>query len=125
MPMTSFKPAILVVEDDTLIRMHGVDILEEAGFRVLEADSADAAVVILSQHDDVRQLFSDIDMPGSMNGLDLARVVHDRWPAIRLLLTSGKHEVPEVAVPAEGTFVPKPWTQEMLIAKINDLLADG
>jgi len=117
------KPAVLVVEDDTLIRMLGVDILEDAGFAVLEAANADEAVAILGQHDDVRLLFSDIDMPGSMDGVDLARLVHERWPTIRLLLTSGHHRLPNSAVPDDGKFVRKPWTSEMLVGKIREMLA--
>lgn len=117
------KPAILVVEDETLIRMLSVDILEEAGFDVLEAANADEAVEILGQHSDVRLLFSDIDMPGSMDGVDLARHVHSRWPNIRLLLTSGHHRLEDGEVPDEGKFVRKPWTQEMLISKIRAMLA--
>lgn len=117
------KPAILVVEDDTLIRMFGVDVLEEAGFDVLEAGNADDAVAILSEHDNVQLLFSDIDMPGSMDGVDLAQLVHDRWPTIRLLLTSGHHRLQDSAVLDDGKFVRKPWTQEMLIRKIREMLA--
>lgn len=117
------KPAILVVEDDTLIRMLGVDILEEAGFDVLEAENADEAISILCAHDDVQLLFSDIDMPGSMDGVDLVRLVHERWPAIRLLLTSGHHRLPNSAVPDDGKFVSKPWTRDRLVGKIREMLA--
>lgn len=92
MPQDEVKTRILVVEDETLIRMVGAEILEDAGFDVLEAADADEALRILQAHDDVLLLFSDVDMPGSMDGLDLARVVHERWPDIRLLLTSGRHE---------------------------------
>lgn len=117
------KTAILVVEDDALIRMLGVDILEEAGYEVREAGNADEAMAILSAHDDVRLLFSDIDMPGTMDGVGLARLVHERWPRIRLLLTSGHHRLRSSALPDDGKFVRKPWTADMLIGKVRGLLA--
>lgn len=116
------RTTILVVEDETLIRMHGADILENAGFEVLEAANADEAVAILHKHGEVRLLFSDVDMPGTMNGLQLATLVHERWPAIRLLLTSGQHHLREEALPDHGKFVPKPWSHEDLISKIKAAL---
>lgn len=113
---------ILVVEDDVLIRMLGTDILEEAGFEVLEASNADEAVEMLGKHPDVRLLFSDVEMPGSMDGVDLARLVHERWPAVRLLLTSGHYRLRDAAVPDDGRFIHKPWTPETLIGKVRALL---
>jgi len=123
MTATEGKTTVLVVEDETIVRMHGMDILEDAGFEVLEAGNADEAMTILGKHDDVRLLFSDVDMPGSMNGLKLAQLVHERWPTIRLLLTSGHHQLLEATLPDSGKFVSKPWTQEVLIKKIRDVLA--
>lgn len=116
------RSAILVVEDETLVRMLGMDVLADAGFDVLEAADADEALTILKSHDDVQLLFSDIDMPGSMDGLELARLVHQRWPEIRLLLTSGHHQLPPEALPDDGRFVRKPWTREVLIEKIRTAL---
>ncbi|MEC3909042.1 response regulator [Sphingobium sp. CR2-8] len=119
------KQTVLVVEDDVLVRMHGVDILEDAGFTVLEAETADDAIMLLQGQQDVHLLFSDIDMPGSMNGLELAQLVRDRWPKVRLLLTSGHHHIAEEALPEHGRFVRKPWTRERLIATIQATLAAG
>lgn len=116
------RPTILVVEDDALIRMYGTDVLAEAGFEVIEAGNADDALEVLHQHDDIQLLFSDVDMPGSLDGLALARLVHERWPTIRLLLTSGHHNLGAASLPDDGRFVRKPWTQDVLIAKIRDVL---
>lgn len=116
------KQTVLVVEDDMLVRMHGVDILQDAGFIVLEAETAEDAITLLQGQDDVHLLFSDIDMPGSMNGLELAQLVRDRWPKVRLLLTSGHHDIQEMALPEHGRFVRKPWTRERLIATIQATL---
>ena len=76
MASTEAKTTVLVVEDEMMVRIHGMYILEDAGFEVLEAGNADEAMTILGTHDDVRVLFCDVDMPGSMDGLRLAQVVH-------------------------------------------------
>ncbi|PXA84884.1 response regulator [Nostoc sp. 3335mG] len=123
--MPGDRTLILVVEDDALIRMNGCDILEDAGFSVVDAGSADEAVAMLEQHDDVRLLFSDIEMPGSMNGLELAKLVHDRWPGIGLLITSGNHRPDERDLPDDGRFVPKPWQRTDLLDKVRSILKAG
>ena len=84
-------PVVLVVEDEALLRMHATDMIEAAGYTVVEAANADEAVLILSQRMDIRIVFTDIDMPGSMDGLKLAAMVRDRWPPIELIVTSGVH----------------------------------
>ena len=121
---TETVQTILIVEDETLVRMDSADMLEQAGFEVLEAADASEALVILNQRDRVHLLFSDIDMPGDMDGLDLARLVHDRWPHIRLLLTSGHHRLDADQLPDAGDFVRKPWAQDALIVRIRGLLAE-
>lgn len=112
---------VLIVEDEALVRMHGADILQDAGFSVIEATNADEALDLLQHHSEVCLLFSDIDMPGSMDGLALAQIVHAKWPQIRLLLTSGRHTIPDTDIPDDGQFVSKPW-DGMLIAKIQAAL---
>ena len=124
MTNTGAISTVLVVEDEILVRMHSADMLEEAGFVVLEAADADEALVILNGLEHVHLLFSDIDMPGSMDGLDLAKIVHDRWPHIRLLLTSGHHRLTLDHLPADGQFVRKPWTQDALLGRIRQLLVN-
>ncbi len=114
---------IIVVEDEALVRMNSVDVLEGAGFEVVEAANADEAIVLLEQAEDVRLMFSDIDMPGSMDGMALAELVHARWPRIRVLLTSGHHHVADADVPDHGKFVPKPYSDAAVVKKVHDLLA--
>jgi len=92
--MTRNRPKIsavvLVVEDEPLVRMTVVDELEEADLQVLEAANADAALTVLEVHpEEVQVLFTDVNMPGSMDGMALAEQVHQRWPHIRLLISSG------------------------------------
>lgn len=122
MPIAEPTSTILVVEDETLVRMYGADLLEDAGFDVLEAADADEALAILNNHDAVHVLFSDVDMPGSMDGLELAHLVQQRWPHIRLLLTSGNHQLSRDGLPPKGQFVRKPWTQEILVERIREVL---
>jgi CheY-like chemotaxis protein len=84
---------VLVVEDDELQRMLATTLVEEAGYDAVEADSADEAITILESRKDIRIVFTDIEMPGSMDGLKLARAIRDRWPPIGLILTSGRHQL--------------------------------
>jgi CheY-like chemotaxis protein len=99
---------VLVVEDDVLLRMFAVEMIEEAGFRVIEAQDADAAIRVLEARNDIRIIFTDIDMPGSMNGLKLAHAVANRWPPIRIIATSGHFRIGERDLPDGGRFIPNP-----------------
>ncbi len=123
MPTPSPTVTVLLVEDETLVRMLGADMLEEAGFSVFEAESADEAMTILDREGGIDLLFSDVDMPGSMDGVELARLVHQRWPCIRILLTSGHHRLSEAGLPDGGRFLRKPWTQANMIEKVRATLS--
>jgi len=114
--------AVLVVEDEPLVRMHGIDILKDAGFDVFEAADADEALLILGDGTEVHLLFSGVDMPGSMDGLQLAHLVHERWPHIHLLLTSGHHKLRDTEMPDAGKFVRKPWTSEALVRQVREFV---
>lgn len=116
---------IIVVDDEALIRMHGASMLEDAGYSVVEAANADEAIAILEGTTDVRLVFSDVDMPGSMNGVALAEVVHARWPNVRLLLTSGHHHIANAQLPDDGRFIPKPYSQKAVVREVNSLLHNG
>src|SRR4029079_6706893 len=87
---TSSSPTVLVVEDEMVLRMRAVDIVEDAGFNSLEAVNADEALSILESRSDISLLFTDIQMPGNLDGLKLAHAVHKRWPAIKIILVSGQ-----------------------------------
>lgn len=111
---------VLVVEDEGLVRSTAVDMLEDAGFAVLEAGTANEAWDILECHADIRVLFTDVDMPGSMNGFDLAGRVAERWPHIRLVITSGRHWPRNDDLPDDGQFIHKPYHMSELISAIAD-----
>jgi two-component system, response regulator PdtaR len=115
-------PVLLVVDDEALIRMHSVAMLEDAGFEVIEAANAEEAIAMLEHAPRVRLMFSDVDMPGSMDGVQLATVVNERWPNIRLLLTSGHHWLSDATLPDHGRFIPKPYSSETVIGQVGELL---
>jgi CheY-like chemotaxis protein len=103
------KIAVLVVEDEPLTRIDVVDQLEESGFEVFQAPNADTAIKLLEANPAIRVLFTDIDMPGSMDGLKLAAAVRDRWPPIRIVITSGLRKIDIGALPQEARFFSKPY----------------
>ena len=102
---TSKGPVVLIVEDELLLRMNAVDMIKSAGFEVVEAENADEAIEILEVRRDITVVFTDIQMPGSMDGLKLARAVRGRWPPIKIVATSGLVDVGEKDLP-EGGRVP-------------------
>jgi len=109
------KPVVLIVEDEPLIRWNAVDILGQAGWQPLEAADADAALTILAQNPSVTVLFTDVNMPGVINGLELAEQVHLSHPAIQIVITSGKGTVSANRIPRHGTFLPKPYDLDDLV----------
>ena len=102
-------PVILIVEDEPLIRQGAVRTIEDAGFEVIEAANADEAIRILESRRDIRVVFTDIHMPGSMDGLKLAHAVRNRWPPIRIIVTSGRELLTEQDLPEGGRFFAKPY----------------
>src|ERR1017187_8269176 len=99
---SSKTPAVLVVEDEPLVRLGAVQAIEDAGFEVIEAANADEAIRILENRSDIRVVFTDIQMPGSIDGLKLVHAVRNRWPPIRIIVTSGHGRVSEQDLPEGG-----------------------
>ncbi|MCF7701861.1 response regulator [Loktanella sp. M215] len=114
-------PAVLVVEDEPLIRMEAVDMIEDAGFKVYDASNADAAIILMELHDDIGILFTDIDMPGSMDGMKLAAYVRDRWPPVAIIIASGKVDLKDMHVPEGSKFFPKPYPTEHIAQILGDI----
>jgi CheY-like chemotaxis protein len=115
------RPVVLIVEDGLLIRLHAAQIIEEAEFDVIEASSADEAISILEARSDITVLFTDIQMPGSMDGLKLAAAVKGRWPPIKIVATSGVVNVRSDDLPEGGRFLPKPYDPTQLTATLREL----
>jgi two-component sensor histidine kinase/ActR/RegA family two-component response regulator len=118
-------PNVLVVEDEMMLRMRAVNIVEDAGFTAIEAVDADEALAILESRSDVDLLFTDIQMPGSMDGLRLAHAVHQRWPSIKIILVSGQLTTGEVDKPTDSRFFGKPLEVKQLVAEMQDMIGRG
>jgi len=114
---------ILVVEDEGLIRLDTSETLREAGFAVLEAANAEEALARVESRPDIRLVFTDVNMPGRMDGVELARCLHRLHPSIRLILTSGKTTVTKDDIPDDGDFIAKPYSPESVTRAVSRLLA--
>lgn len=108
------KTRVLVVEDDPFIRMDIVAMVEDAGFDVLEAGNADEAVSVLERETTIELLVTDIDMPGSMDGLKLARLTRDRWPPVKIVVISGRVKPSASELPDDARFLTKPVAPRQL-----------
>jgi len=117
------KLCVLVVEDEPLIQMDVVDQLEDEGFKVFAAFDAAEAIRLLTANPEIRVVFTDIDMPGSMDGIALAHYVRDRWPPIKIIVTSGHRTVQRGQLPNGSPFFQKPYNSSKLISKMKDMVA--
>jgi CheY-like chemotaxis protein len=116
---------IMVVEDEPLIRLGLVSLIEEAGYSVVEANSADDAIRKLEKIIDIRLILTDVDMPGTMDGIKLAHYVRGRWPPIHLVVISGKVGVEQTELPAGVRFVTKPYQEPALINLVETMITAG
>jgi two-component sensor histidine kinase/DNA-binding NarL/FixJ family response regulator len=118
-------PIVLIVEDEMVLRMRAVDIVEDAGFTPIQAVSADEAMQVLESRDDISLLFTDIQMPGSMDGLNLAHAVHSRWPHIKIILVSGQVAVTDADKPVDSRFFPKPLEIHQMVLELQAMIGKG
>jgi CheY-like chemotaxis protein len=114
---------ILVVEDEPLIRMDIADHLSDEGFVVFEAGDADEAIAILERDLGIRLVITDIDMPGSMDGLKLAEAVRDRWPPVKIIVVSGHRVVEITDLPDGSLFFSKPYLPAQIVSSMHGLLS--
>lgn len=119
----SNRISVLVVEDEALVRMDIVDQLEDEGFEVFEAANADQAIAILDANPTIHLLFTDVDMPGSMDGLKLAAAVRDRWPPVKIIVTSGHRLVEITDLPDGSVFFSKPYSHSAVVASFREMTA--
>jgi CheY-like chemotaxis protein len=122
-PKAGTRPVVLIVEDELLVRLDAVEVIEADGFEVVEAKNADDAIAILEQRNDIGLIFTDIDMPGSMDGLKLAHFVKDRWPPIKIIATSGHAKISANDLPEGGRFMPKPYKATEVADVIHELIS--
>ena len=122
----SVVPAVvLVVEDEMLLRMRAVDMVEDAGYIPVEAADADQAVAILESRSDIALMFTDIQMPGSMDGLGLAHSVHERWPPIKIIMVSGQLKLANTDIPTDSRFFEKPFEAGEMIAEMQSMIGQA
>ena len=115
------RPVVLIVEDEFLIRVDSMDMIRNAGFQVVEARNADEAIRILEDRLDITVVFTDVQMPGSMDGLKLAAAIRSRWPPIKIVATSGLLDIGKEDLPAGTRFLPKPYNSAQIVGTLRDL----
>jgi two-component system, response regulator PdtaR len=110
---------ILTVEDESLLSAYLGEVLEDAGYRVIAAADADAAIAVLESRNDIRIVITDINMPGSMDGLKLAAAVQGRWPPIKIIIATGKGVPQADEMPKGSRFIAKPYAPDKILAAVR------
>jgi two-component system, response regulator PdtaR len=121
--MPKRKPIVLVVEDEPIIRMGALDFVSAAGFEALEASSADEAIRILEARSDIHLVFTDVGMPGTMDGVKLAHYIAGRWPPVKLVVASGNLIDEQSQLPAGAKFFPKPYQDSVIVEALIQMLS--
>jgi two-component system, response regulator PdtaR len=123
--MPKRKPVVLLVEDEAIIRMGAVEFVKAAGFEAVDASSADEAIRILEARSDIHLVFTDVGLPGTMDGMTLAHYIRGRWPPIRLVVASGNTVVEESQLPVGTRFFPKPYRESAIVEALVDMLSSS
>lgn len=118
---TDHRPVVLIVEDEFLIRMDAIDMIRSGGFEVIEAKDADEAIEILESRPDITVVFTDVHMPGSMDGLKLAAAVRGRWPPIKIVATSGRANLSAEDLPSGSRFLTKPYSAREIVSTLREV----
>ena len=121
--MKNGRAVVLVVDDNVLIRMGAVDLVQSAGYEALEAQDADEAIRILESRDDIDLVFTDVQMPGTMDGVKLAHYIRNRWPPVKLIVASGQRILEESSLPTGSHYFAKPYTDHAIMDAMARLLA--
>ena len=121
--MHNGKAVVLVVEDSAVIRMGAVDLVTSAGYEAIEACSADEAICILESRSDIDLVFTDVEMPGTMNGVKLCHHIRNRWPPVKLIIASGKAILEESSLPEGCQFFPKPYSDHIIVDAMARILS--
>lgn len=119
------RPPILVVEDESLVRMIAVDMFEEAGFKVIEASSGEKALRLLEECGPLTALFTDVDLSNSIDGFYLARVVHEAHPEMPIIVVSGQYVAKNGDLPMGARFIGKPYDPQRVTATLNEMIASA
>ncbi len=124
-PTAAKRTVVLIVEDDFLLRMNAGQMIEDAGFEVIEASNADDAIAMLERRSDIHVVFTDIQMPGSMDGLRLAHAVRGRWPPVKIITTSGHVAPRQGDLPDGSRFLAKPYSATLLANTLRELTGEA
>lgn len=124
-PSQANLQTVLIVEDDQLLKLMTRDIVEEAGFSTLEASDADEAIALLATRSDIAMLLTDVNMPGSMDGLKLAHAVRVRWPHIKIVVASARGDITTGDLPVDSRFFRKPYGIDVMVSAIQSLIGSG
>ena len=124
-PSGKSPPVVLIVEDDEMLRLLAFIIVEEAGCVALEAGDAEEAVALLESRPDICLLFTDVNMPGSMNGLELAHAVRSRWPPMKILVVSSESRPQPCELPSSSSFVGKPYCPAAMVEQLRSIVASA
>jgi CheY-like chemotaxis protein len=114
--------AVLVVEDDELVRVLAADMAASAGHKVYQAAHADEAIQLLERNLDIRIVLTDVEMPGTMDGVKLAHYIRDRWPPIQLIVVSGAKVLAEKDLPLGASFLSKPYTHDHISEQLREMV---
>lgn len=114
------QPIALVVDDEPLILMNTAEMVADEGYAIVEASTADQAYAFLEKHSSLQLLFTDVQMPGKLDGFALANAVAERWPHIRVIIASGAAQPAMNEIPANATFIPKPFSAQLVHAVIKE-----
>ena len=123
--LSCIPAVVLIVEDEMMLRMRAIDMVEDAGYTPIEALDADEAVAILESRSDIALMCTDIQMPGSMDGLGLARTVHERWPSIKIIVMSGQLYPKNIDLPPCSRFFGKPLEAGLMIAQMRSMIGQA
>ncbi|WP_045836380.1 response regulator [Hyphomicrobium sp. 99] len=123
--MPIHKNVVLVVEDHPITRNAALEFLETAGFEVIEASSADEAIRVLEARPEIHLVFTDVEMPGSIDGLKLSHYISDRWSPIKLIVVSGRTLVEQGHMPVGARFFPKPYNEDAIIEAVRSMLSEA
>lgn len=123
--MPIHKNVVLVVEDHPIIRIAALEFLETAGFEVIEASSADEAIRVLEARPEIHLVFTDVEMPGSIDGLKLSHYIRDLRPPVKLIVVSGRTVVEQSHMPVGAKFFPKPYSENAIIEAMRSMLSEA
>jgi len=122
--MKNGKAVVLIVEDEMMIRLGAIDLVLSAGYEALDARNADEAIRILESRHDIDLVFTDVQMPGTMDGIKLANFIRGRWPPVKLLVASGNAILEESSLPSGSRFFSKPYDDHAITDAMAKLLED-